>query len=70
MGAIKPEPEIYNWIVVATGIPPKQTLFVGDTYLADYKGPTRFGFQSRHLVRNEKSHGHKISSLTDILKIL
>lgn len=51
VGAIKPEPPIYDAIVSKSGIPAVQTWFVGDTWLADYDGPTRYGFQVIRLVR-------------------
>lgn len=67
VGAIKPEQEIYDWIVRKSGVPAKQTLFVGDTRLADYEGPLKYGFRALHLVRNQPSGGRTIASLEEIL---
>lgn len=69
-GAIKPEPAIYDDIVMKSGIPIPQTWFFGDTWLADYDGPIRYGFQARHLVRSQPSNGSSIASLTDIVPLL
>jgi FMN phosphatase YigB (HAD superfamily) len=51
--AIKPEQEIYDWIVRESGIPADQTLFVGDTRSADHVGPLKYGFRALHLVRHQ-----------------
>ncbi len=70
VGYIKPEPEIYQWIIEHGGVRPEKCLFVGDTFLADYEGPTAFGFQARHLVRGAMSHTEVIGSLTDVLTVI
>lgn len=67
VGAIKPEREIYDWIVRKSGIPANQALFVGDTRLADYEGPLKYGFRALHLVRHQPSRGDTIASLEEIL---
>lgn len=66
VGAIKPEYEIYECIVGRSGIPAEQILFVGDTLLADYEGPIRYGFKALHLVRDARSEGNRIGTLIDI----
>lgn len=70
IGAIKPDREIYESIVTDTGLVPEQILFIGDTSLADYEGPTQFGFRAKHLVRSQPSGGNSIASLTKILRLL
>jgi HAD superfamily hydrolase (TIGR01549 family) len=70
IGAIKPDREIYESILSGKGLVPGQILFVGDTLLADYEGPTQFGFQAKHLVRSQPSGGNSIASLTEILQLL
>jgi HAD superfamily hydrolase (TIGR01549 family) len=70
IGAVKPDREIYESIVTGTGLAPRQILFIGDTSLADYEGPTQFGFQAKHLVRGQPSGDHSITSLTEILRLL
>lgn len=70
VGAIKPEPHIYDAIVSKSGIPAVQTWFVGDTWLADYDGPTRYGFQAMHLVRKTPMERGQIDSLTHIADLL
>ncbi len=70
LGAIKPDREIYESIVAGTGLAPGQILFVGDTSLADYEGPTQFGFRAKHLLRSQPSEGNSIASLTEVLRLL
>ena len=70
LGAIKPDREIYESIVAGTGLAPGQILFIGDTSLADYEGPTQFGFQAKHLVRGQTSGSNTIASLTEVLWLL
>lgn len=70
IGAIKPDSAIYESITSGAGIASSQILFVGDTWLADYDGPTKFGFQAKHLVRSQPSDGNNITSLTEILRLL
>lgn len=68
VGAIKPEQEIYDWIVRKSGVPAKQTLFIGDTRLADYDGPIKYGFRAQHLVRHQPSGDGTIASLAETLE--
>lgn len=70
VGFIKPEPEIYQKIILESGFSGESCLFVGDTFIADYDGPVKNGFQARHLVRNQKSCGHQISTLSEILNLI
>jgi FMN phosphatase YigB (HAD superfamily) len=70
IGAIKPDREIYESIVMGTGLAPGQILFIGDTSLADYEGPTQFGFRAKHLVRGQTSGSNTIASLTEVLRLL
>lgn len=70
MGLIKPDIEMYQSIVRPLNLMPSQCLFIGDTYLADYDGPTKAGFKALHLVRNGSQDEQTISSLTDISCLL
>lgn len=70
VGAIKPERKIYESIVASTGLEPRQILFIGDTMIADYEGPSQFGFRAKHLVRDQPSGDNSIASLTEILRLL
>lgn len=67
VGYIKPDKEMYEWITKHTGTMPSESLFVGDTLLADYEGPKRFGFQARHLVRRGHSSKEVVTDLATIL---
>lgn len=67
LGTIKPEPEIYSWILQTAGIHAAETLFVGDTFIPDYEGPLKIGIPALHLARNGSTMPHEISSLREIL---
>ena len=74
IGAIKPDPSIYKYVVETSGVRKENILFIGDSLIADYKGPTEFGLRARHLVRKESKkltapQANQISSLSEILKI-
>ncbi len=43
VGRRKPHPAVYRAALDATGCPPSGAVFVGDTYDADYAGPTAAG---------------------------
>lgn len=45
----------------------RQIEFVGENLVADYEGPTHFGFKAFHLVRGEESKGQVIGSLGDLI---
>lgn len=67
VGHIKPEKEVYEWLTCESGIPPEKTLFVGDTYIADYQGPKEFGFRALHLARGQPQVCGRIPCLKGIL---
>lgn len=74
IGAIKPDPSVYEKVVEKSGAYIGNILFIGDSLIADYQGPKRFGFRSLHLVREVTSkqtapHAHLISSLSEIFKL-
>ncbi|MFO1256819.1 MAG: HAD family hydrolase [Gammaproteobacteria bacterium] len=69
VGFIKPDPEIYQWILDKKGVGAPQCLFVGDTLLADYDGPLSSGMNACHLIRGATLQKGKITSLMDILQI-
>lgn len=70
VGFIKPEPEIYRKILLESGFKSESCIFVGDTFIADYDGPVKNGFQARHLVRNQRGGGHQISTLNEIIELI
>ncbi len=67
LGTIKPEPEIYAWILKAAGVDAAETLFIGDTFIADYEGPLKMGIPALHLTRKGSTMPHEISSLREII---
>ena len=69
VGCIKPDDEIYAWLVRESGVPKEKVVFVGDNLVADYEGPAAFGFKAFHLVRGVESKGHVIGSLGDFVSM-
>ena len=67
LGTIKPEPEIYAWILKTAGVDAAETLFIGDTFIADYEGPIKMGIPALHLTRKASAMPHEISSLREII---
>jgi HAD superfamily hydrolase (TIGR01549 family) len=71
VGFIKPDREMYEFVVNRSGVAQSQAIFVGDTLLADYEGPKEFGFLARHLVRDELTLKSKsIKDLNEILNFI
>ena len=65
VGAIKPESQIYQYLIDKLQCHAKDILFIGDTLLADYSGPTEFGMSARLIDRKS---GQKLADvLSDIL---
>ncbi len=67
VGYIKPDDGIYDAILSQTSYRKESVLFIGDTFIADYEGPTQYGFSALHLCRNQITHDRSIQSLKDIL---
>lgn len=67
LGTIKPEPEIYAWILKTAGVDAAETLFIGDTFIADYEGPIKMGIPALHLTRKGRTMPNEISSLREII---
>jgi FMN phosphatase YigB (HAD superfamily) len=66
VGFIKPEREIYQWILNRIEVDMSQCLFVGDTFHADFEGPSDLGMRALHLVRNRPAQVNQIGSLLEI----
>ena len=66
VGAIKPESQIYQYLIDKLQCHAKDILFIGDTPLADYSGPTEFGMSARLIDRKS---GQKLADvLADIIR--
>lgn len=50
LGWRKPQPEIYTAALEPFGTSPGDAVFVGDTYVADYVGPTSVGIEAYLIV--------------------
>ena len=52
VAAIKPEPKIYQSLIDQINCQASEVLFIGDTALADFTGPTTFDMSARLINRN------------------
>ena len=65
VAAIKPEPKIYQSLIDQVDCQASEVLFIEDTALADFTGPTTFGMSARLINRN---NGQTLAEvLNDIL---
>ena len=65
VGAIKPESQIYQYLIDQLECRAKDVLFIGDTPLANYSGPNEFGMSARLI---DRKNGQKLADvLNDIL---
>ncbi|UVA79995.1 HAD family hydrolase [Pandoraea commovens] len=51
IGAIKPDPQVYEYLVYELQCRPSDILFIGDSLHADFDGPSEFGMKARLLNR-------------------
>lgn len=71
VGAVKPDPRIYDHICMALGCLPEEVLMIGDTIEADYEGPERFGMHAWHLSWNGTSNVERvIGALEEVIILL
>jgi len=70
LGYVKPEAEIYQAILHRYNCEAEECLFVGDTFEADYTGPTSLGLQALHLTRLGAVESYQITTLTDVITYL
>ena len=66
VGAIKPEEQIYNCLVESSGYRAGDIIFIGDNRIADYEGPSQFGFRALHLIRGSAPADRSIGSLAEV----
>lgn len=66
VGAIKLESQIYQYLIDQLECHAKDVLFIGDTPLADYSGPSEFGMSARLI---DRKNGQKlVDVLADIIR--
>lgn len=70
VGFIKPEPLMYQRILMDLRVKSTQCLFIGDTFIADYEGPIKNGMQARHLTRDYPPANHTISNLEAVITLV
>jgi HAD superfamily hydrolase (TIGR01549 family) len=65
VGAIKPEPAIYQYLIERLGCSASSIAMIGDTLEADALGPGRLGIQGHHLQRDGIGDSRRLTNLTD-----
>jgi HAD superfamily hydrolase (TIGR01549 family) len=70
--AVKPQPEIYQYLCDGIGCQPDEILMVGDTIEADMVGPRKFGIHGYHLNRQASTPAtsDSLRSLSDVLHLI
>lgn len=70
--AVKPQPEIYQYLCDGIGCRPEEVLMIGDTMDADMVGPRKFGIHGYHLNRQASTpaSSDSLRSLRDVLHLV
>ncbi|WP_332610033.1 HAD family hydrolase [Achromobacter sp. ESBL13] len=70
--AVKPQPQIYQYLCEGIGCRPDEVLMIGDTVDADMIGPRKFGMQGYHLNRQAATpaSSDSLRSLSDVLNFV
>lgn len=70
--AVKPQPEIYQYLCDGIGCRPEEILMVRDTIEADMVGPRKFGIHGYHLNRQASTpaSSDSLRSLSDVLHLI
>ncbi|WP_373980583.1 HAD family hydrolase [Achromobacter sp. JD417] len=71
-GAVKPQPEIYQYLCEGIACQPEDVLMIGDTIEADMIGPRKFGMHGYHLDRHAatSNSAESVRSLSDVLTLM
>lgn len=71
-GAVKPQPEIYQYLCDGIACQPDEVLMIGDTIEADMIGPRKFGMHGYHLDRHAatSNSAESVRSLSDVLTLM
>ncbi|WP_313624744.1 HAD family hydrolase [Achromobacter sp.] len=71
-GAVKPQPQIYEYLCDGIACRPDEVLMIGDTIEADMVGPRNFGIHGYHLDRQPAttSSAESVRSLNDVLTLM
>ncbi len=71
-GAVKPQPEIYQYLCEGIACQPEEVLMIGDTIKADMIGPRKFGMHGYHLDRHAatSNSAESVRSLSDVLTLM
>ncbi|MDH1178228.1 HAD family hydrolase [Achromobacter mucicolens] len=71
-GAVKPQPEIYQYLCDGIACQPDEVLMIGDTIEADMIGPRKFGMHGYHLDRHAatSNSAESVRSLSDVLMLM
>lgn len=75
VGALKPDPRVFQYATDLTGVSAEQILYVGDSFTSDIEGGGNFGWKTAWYTSNGDTEKHKVASfvfsdykdLTDML---
>jgi len=70
IGKAKPHPDVFRYALRRLKVKPEETMFIGDSMDADYKGAQKVDIQAILLDRNETMKIHGLKTITDLKKIL
>ena len=73
VGYRKPHQAIFQAAIECLGVEPSSCVFVGDSYVPDYVGPTDFGMQALLIDPSATTPvpaGHRIDSVLDVARYL
>lgn len=77
VGALKPDPRVFEYATKLAGVQPRDILYVGDSYASDVKGGRAFGWNIAWYTTNGAEDQHQqadfvfsnFNDLTDLLKV-
>jgi HAD superfamily hydrolase (TIGR01549 family) len=67
VGAVKPDPKIYEFVLKDLNVLPNEILFVGDTMSADVLGPRNVGMKA--VLINHSSAVSNIDSISSLMQV-
>lgn len=59
VGALKPDPKVFEYATRQTGLDKDDILYVGDSYTSDIKGGSNFGWDTAWFTQNGEAEKHR-----------
>lgn len=77
VGALKPDPNVFEHATKLAGVAPDQVLYIGDSFTSDIEGGANYGWNTAWFTRNGKPGKHRkadyvfnnFNYLSDYLKV-